>query len=87
MAFSATCPGADGKMTTSKGVIRGDFKTGYSIEFSDAEDPAGTPPSKMQATRLGDCPADFKPGDMEVAGVRMNIGSAMAGSRAAPSAP
>lgn len=87
LAFTATCPGPDGKMATSRGVIRGDFKTGYSVEFSDADDPAGAPPSRMQATRLGDCPADFKPGDVEVAGIRMNIGSAMAGGAPAPSAP
>jgi hypothetical protein len=87
MAFTATCPGPDGKMATSRGVIRGDFNKAYSLEFSDADDPAGTPPSRMSATRLGDCPADYKPGDMEVAGVRMNLGSAMAGPDAPPSAP
>ena len=60
-------------MATSKGVIRGDFKTGYSLEFSDADDPPGAPPSKISSTRVGDCPADFKPGDVEVGGMRMNI--------------
>lgn len=74
LAFTATCDGMEGKRSTSKGVIRGDFTKGYTIEFTDADDPAGTPPARMSATRLGDCPADFKPGDMEVGGVRVNVG-------------
>ena len=87
LAFTATCDGMEGKRSTSRGVIRGDFAKAYTIEFSDADDPAGSPPVKMSATRLGDCPADFKPGDMEVAGMRMNIASAMAGADAPPNAP
>lgn len=87
LAFTAACDGMEGKRSTSRGVIRGDFTKAYTVEFSDADAPAGSPPARMSATRLGDCPADFKPGDMEVAGMRMNIASAMAGADAPPSAP
>ncbi|MCC7266918.1 MAG: hypothetical protein IT546_06215 [Caulobacteraceae bacterium] len=86
LAFTATCTGPDGKPSLTKGVIRGDFAKAYTIEIVSSEDPDGGP-AKISATRLGDCPADYKPGDMEVAGVRMNLGSAMAGANAPPSAP
>lgn len=77
LKMSATCKGPDGKPMLTEGVIRGDFKSAYSVEFTrDASDPPDATGMKIEARRVGDCPADFKPGDIEVNGMRMNMGAA-----------
>jgi hypothetical protein len=71
LAISSTCAGPDGKPMTSKGVVRGDFSKAYTMQFTqDAQSGGGM---SIEAVRVGDCPADFKPGDMEVNGMRMNL--------------
>lgn len=83
IAISATCTGPDGKPMTTAGTARGDFSKGYTMEFTqDAQAEAGS--MKIEAVRLGDCPADFKPGDIEVNGMRMNMAGAPASAPAAP---
>lgn len=85
LAISATCTGPDGRPMTTKGVARGDFSKAYTMEFTqDAQ--AGAATMKIEAARVGDCPADFKPGDVEVNGMRMNIAGAP-GAQPAPAAP
>lgn len=83
LAINSTCTGPDGKPMTTRGVARGDFSKAYTMEFTqDAEAAAGS--MKIDAARVGDCPADFKPGDMEVNGMRMNIAGMTGGQPAAP---
>ncbi|HYD46559.1 MAG TPA: DUF3617 family protein [Phenylobacterium sp.] len=83
LAINATCTGPDGRPMTTRVVARGDFSKAYTMEFTqDAEAAAGS--MKIAAARLGDCPADFKPGDMEVNGMRMNIAGAAGAQPPAP---
>lgn len=81
LAISSTCTGPDGKPMTSTGVVRGDFSKTYTMEFTQDAQAGGQ--MKIDAARLGDCPAGFKPGDMEVNGIRMSLGG-MTGGPAAP---
>ena len=69
IAFTSTCGGA-----ATTGVMRGDLNKAYTVEFN-----SGGQAMKIDATREGDCPAGFKPGDMEVQGVKINILDAMPG--------
>ena len=86
LKMSATCKGPDGKPMLTEGVIRGDFKSAYTVEFTrDAGDPPDAAGMKIEARRVGDCPADFKPGDIEVNGMKMNM--AAAGKTPAAPAP
>jgi hypothetical protein len=61
--FTSTCAGR-----TASGVMRGDLSKAYTVEMDSSGQKM-----KLEAVREGDCPADFKPGDMEVQGVRLNI--------------
>lgn len=72
--FTSVCDMGSGGKTTTEGVIRGDFSSKYSISAKTMTEGAGAPQMNgehdmtMEATWLGPCPADFKAGDMELAG-------------------
>ena len=65
--------------TTSHAVVSGDFNSAYTVKVvSKQEGPAipGMPPERtmtIDAKWLGPCGADQKPGDMIIAGRKMNI--------------
>jgi hypothetical protein len=68
--FSTSCDmGPTGKVAT-EGVMRGDFRSHYIIEAHSqtvaASDAAANGPGRVRVdvSRLGDCPADMKPGDV-----------------------
>jgi hypothetical protein len=66
--FSTACDmGAGGRVST-EGVLHGDFASHYTIEAQSQTVGAATAngPDRVKADvrRLGDCPADMKPGDV-----------------------
>lgn len=78
--FSSTCDMGSGGKTTTTGVMTGDFNKSYTVNARTVTEGAGAPQMNgtremtMQAEWQGPCPADFKPGDMEVAeGMKFNI--------------
>lgn len=88
-SFSSTCDMGSGGKTTTTGVITGDFGSKYRMEADTTTEGAGAPQMNgarkmvMEAAWQGPCPADFKPGDMEMPnGMKMNM-LAMGGAAAA----
>jgi hypothetical protein len=80
---ASVCETPRGK-TTTEGVIRGDFANAYTAEMIMKME--GGPPemaegmkTSLSAKRLGDCPADFAAGDVEINGVKMDMAARMAG--------
>jgi hypothetical protein len=80
ITFTSVCDMGSGGVTTTTGTIKGDFDTQYAITAKTVTTGAGAPQMNgerdmiMEATWLGPCPSDFKPGDMEVAeGMKFNI--------------
>jgi len=80
IAFSSVCDMGSGGKITTKGTMKGDFAKSYTVSATSVTEGAGAPQMNgsrdmvMQADWLGPCPADFKPGDMEVAeGMKFNI--------------
>ncbi|WP_309645972.1 DUF3617 family protein [Phenylobacterium sp.] len=78
--FSSVCDMGSGGKTTSTGTITGDFDTKYRMESDSTTEGAGAPQMNgsrkmvMEAAWQGPCPADFKPGDMEMPnGMKMNL--------------
>jgi hypothetical protein len=72
--FATSCDmGAWGKVST-EGVMRGDFARRYTVEAQSqtagAADAAADGPGRVRADvrRLGDCPADMRPGDVILPG-------------------
>jgi len=72
--FSTACDmGAGGRVAT-EGVLHGDFASHYTIEAQSqtvgASAAAANGPGRVKADvrRLGDCPADMKPGDVILPG-------------------
>ena len=62
-----------GMTMTTKGVTRGDFRTGYHMESTTRMEPAPVPQMAetkmvMDSKWIGPCPADMKPGDTIVNG-------------------
>jgi len=87
--FTSVCDMGTGGKTTTEGVMKGDFKTRYTVEAKTVTTGAGAPQMNgehamtMEAVWEGPCPADFKPGDMEIAqGVKFNILEMNAGAAA-----
>jgi hypothetical protein len=70
IAFTSTCGGV-----STTGVMKGDLNKAYTMEFN-----SGGQVMKIEATREGDCPADFRPGDMEVQGMKINMLDALKGA-------
>jgi len=78
--FSSTCAVGRGGTTTSTGVARGDFSSGYVIHMeSDTTGAAyaamnGHHVTELHATYAGPCPPDMTPGDVDAGnGVKVNI--------------
>lgn len=79
ITFNSTCDMGSGGKSTSTGVIKGDFNSKYTVEAETTTEGASAPQMNgarkmvLEATWQGPCPADFKPGDMELNGMKMNI--------------
>jgi hypothetical protein len=80
ITFSSVCSMGSAGTITSTGTMTGDFSSKYVVNAKSVTTGAGAPQMNgeremtMEAVWLGHCPADFKPGDMEVAqGVKFNI--------------
>jgi hypothetical protein len=95
IAFSSVCDMGSAGTISTNGTIKGDFNSKYVVTAKSVTTGAGAPQMNgehdmvMEAAWLGPCPADFKPGDMEVAqGVKFNIleTSALSGRGAAAGA-
>jgi hypothetical protein len=80
MSFSSSCDmGASGH-TVTKGVATGDFATGYQMQAETTTTGAAAPQMNgvhkmtVEAAWKGPCPADMKPGDMELpGGMKINM--------------
>ncbi len=95
--FSSVCNMGAGGTITSEGEATGDFGSRYTVKIRSSTTGAASPQMNgehemtMEGTWQGPCPADFKPGDMEVNGMKMNLmamsdGAPAAGSGGRPSA-
>lgn len=80
ISFSSTCDMGSGGKSTSKGVVKGDFNSKYTVEADTTTEGASAPQMNgsrkmtLEAAWQGPCPADFKPGDMELpGGMKMNV--------------
>lgn len=77
--FDSVCemPGGSGKITSS-GTATGDFSSKYTVkvhsttEGSSMPQANGTHDMEMSAVWEGPCPADMKPGDVAVNGMKFN---------------
>ena len=91
--FSSTCNMGSGGTIVSSGEAKGDFGTHYTVDIKSATTGAAAPQMNgkhamtLEATWKGPCPADFKPGDMELpGGMRINM-LTMGGNGAGPGKP
>ena len=93
--FSSTCNMGSGGTITSSGEAKGDFGTHYTVDIKSSTTGAAAPQMNgqhamtLEATWKGPCPADFKPGDMELpGGMKINILTmGPSGSGAGPGKP
>jgi hypothetical protein len=90
--FASTCNMGSGGTIVSSGEAKGDFGTHYTVDIKSSTTGAAAPQMNgehamtLEATWKGPCPADFKPGDMELpGGMKINM-LTMGGSGAGPSA-
>jgi len=83
-AVDTLCTAGRGVQVHTTGTMTGDFKNHYRVDMTIAAD--GRPEQKVliDSTRLGDCPADMKPGEarMKMNGVDMSAAIAAARARA-----
>jgi hypothetical protein len=84
--FNSVCDLGAGGRVVSHGVACGDFGDHYSVEIDSTTTGAAMPQAngdhkmKLEASWKGPCPADMKPGDMELpGGMKLNMAGAMAG--------
>jgi len=77
--FSSTCNLGAGGTITSEGEAKGDFGTHYTVHIKSSTTGAASPQMNgehemnLEGTWQGPCPADFKPGDMEINGMKINM--------------
>ena len=78
--FSSTCNMGSGGTIVSSGEAKGDFGTHYTVDIKSTTTGAAAPQMNgdhamtLEATWKGPCPADFKPGDMELpGGMKINM--------------
>ena len=78
--FSSTCNMGSGGTIVSSGEAKGDFGTHYTVDMKSSTTGAAAPQMNgehamtLEATWKGPCPADFKPGDMELpGGMKINM--------------
>ncbi len=94
--FHSVCEMGSGGKVVSDGETSGDFNSHYTVKVKSVTTGAqaaqmnGDHEMTLEATWKGPCPADFKPGDMEVNGMKINMLSmtpdmpAMKGHRPSP---
>jgi predicted small lipoprotein YifL len=92
--FASTCNMGTGGTIVSSGEAKGDFGTHYTVDIKSSTTGAAAPQMNgphamtLEATWKGPCPANFKPGDMELPGgmklnmLTMGAGGASAGPNA-----
>jgi hypothetical protein len=88
--FTSACNMGTGGTIVSSGEAKGDFGTHYTVDIKSSTTGAAAPQMNgehamtLEATWKGPCPADFKPGDMELpGGMKINmltLGSGGAGA-------
>jgi len=71
-AFETVCA-ADGVTTVQKGAITGDFRTSYTIDQTVSQTPGNSVKGRIDARRVGDCPAGVKPGDKVTDAITINM--------------
>jgi hypothetical protein len=71
-AFETVCT-ADGVTSVQKGTITGDFRTSYTIDQTVTQTPGRSLKGQIIAKRVGDCPAQVKPGDKVTDGMTINM--------------
>jgi len=84
--FHSVCKSPDGGTTTSDGVATGDFNSHYKVDVTSTTAGGPMPQANgvhkisIEATWQGPCPANMKPGDMEMpGGMKINMNDAMSG--------
>ena len=89
--FHSVCNMGSGGTTVSDGVVTGDMASRYEIKTTTSTTGAAAPQMNrsaqmtIAAERLGDCPAGWAGGDMELpGGVRIQGSSMMKGAAAGP---
>jgi hypothetical protein len=77
--FHSVCNMGESGTVTSDGAMRGDFGSHYTVELTSNTTGSPMPQANgshkmtIEATWTGPCPADMKPGDMELpGGMRIN---------------
>jgi hypothetical protein len=92
--FHAVCKMGESGTITSDGSATGDFSSHYKVEVTSVTTGSpmaqanGTHKTSIEATWTGPCPADMKPGELEMAGgMRFNPGDAMSGKPGGASGP
>jgi hypothetical protein len=78
--FASTCNMGSGGTIVSTGEAKGDFGSHYTVDIKSSTTGAAAPQMNgehamtLEATWKGPCPADFKPGDMELpGGMKINM--------------
>jgi hypothetical protein len=78
--FSSTCNMGPGGTIVSSGEAKGDFGSHYTVDIKSSTTGAAAPQMNgehamtLEAAWKGPCPADFKPGDMELpGGMKINM--------------
>ena len=78
--FASTCNMGSGGTIVSSGEAKGDFGSHYTVDIKSTTTGAAAPQMNgdhamtLEATWKGPCPADFKPGDMELpGGMKINM--------------
>jgi hypothetical protein len=84
--FHSVCKSPAGGTTTSDGTASGDFNSHYKVDVTSTTTGGPMPQANgvhkisIEATWQGPCPADMKPGDMEMpGGMKINMNDAMSG--------
>ena len=84
--FHSVCNMGQSGTVTSDGTARGDFNSHYTVEVTSTTTGGPMPQANgvhkisIEATWQGPCPADMKPGDMEMpGGMKINMNDAMSG--------
>ena len=79
-AFKSTCNLGSSGTITSRGEVKGDFGSHYTVNMTSSTTGAAAPQMNgehamtLEGTWKGPCPADFKPGDMELpGGMKINM--------------
>lgn len=77
--IESVCDLGEAGTMTSKGTVTGDFNADYKVDMTTTTKGAaapqmnGTRSMTMEARWMGPCPAGMQPGDMTVAGMKMNL--------------